>query len=103
MSRLIDADEIFYDQLLNTGHTEHPLEFAVSKKRIDDMPTIEPQQKKGKWIATHERGLFSHPDSITYVCSECGNKIYTVYGLPQKTRFCWDCGALMEGGESDGS
>ena len=43
MSRLIDADEIFYDQLLNTGRKEHPLEFAVSKKRIDDMPTIEPE------------------------------------------------------------
>ncbi len=49
--RLIDADEIFYDQLLNTGHKEHPLEFAVSKKRIDDMPTIEPQQ----WIPMSER------------------------------------------------
>ena len=41
MPRYIDADEIFYDQLLNTGSKEHPLEYAVSKRRIDDMPTAD--------------------------------------------------------------
>jgi hypothetical protein len=39
--RLIDADTIWYDQLLNTGNKEHPLEWAVSRSRIDNMPTIE--------------------------------------------------------------
>jgi len=39
--RLVDADDIWYDQLLNTGNKEHPLEWAVSRSRIDNMPTIE--------------------------------------------------------------
>ena len=39
--RLIDADTIWYEQLLNTGNKEHPLEWAVSRSRIDNMPTIE--------------------------------------------------------------
>ena len=61
----------------------------------------QPERKKGKWIATHEFSLFSNPDSITYVCSECGNKIYTVYGTPKTTNFCGKCGADMRE-EQDG-
>lgn len=83
----IDAVRQFYD------------EFSDNEKSIEEiiaeLPTA--QRKTGKWIATHERGLFSHPDSITYVCSECGNKIYTIYGVPKTTKFCWECGAKMEG------
>lgn len=41
MTRYIDVDEIFYDQLLNTGRKDHPLEYAVSKRRIDDMPSAD--------------------------------------------------------------
>lgn len=54
--RMIDADEIFYDQLLNIGHKEHPLEFAVSKKRIDDMPTI-----TKVWVPDSCRNCNNHP------------------------------------------
>lgn len=39
--RLIDADAIRYDQLLNTGNKEQPLEWAVSHSQIDNMPTID--------------------------------------------------------------
>lgn len=39
--RLIDADAIHYDILLKTGYKEHPLEWAVSRSRIDSMPTID--------------------------------------------------------------
>ena len=64
------------------------------------LPSAQPEitqsyRKEGHWIATHERGLLSNPDSITYVCSECGHKIYTVYGIPTLTRYCQDCGARM--------
>ena len=62
---------------------------------IECLPTIDPV-KHGKWVPTHERSLFSHPDSITYVCSECGNKIYTVFGMPRTTTYCWECGAKMD-------
>lgn len=61
------------------------------------------EQKKGKWIPTHERSPLSHPDSITYVCSECGNKVYTIYGVPKTTKFCWECGAEMKGEQDESS
>ena len=62
------------------------------------MSSAKQERKRGKWIPTHERLPFSHPDSITYVCSECGNKIYTVWGFPHPTDFCCVCGADMRGG-----
>lgn len=61
----------------------------------------EPVRMRGRWIPTHERTLLSHPDSITYVCSECGHKIYTVYGFPSKTNYCPNCGAMMSEGEEN--
>ena len=56
------------------------------------------ERKKGKWIGKHESGYCSHPDSITYRCSECGYSIYTVYGIGMPTsNFCPNCGADMRG------
>lgn len=60
-------------------------------------PSAHPERKNGKWIGKHERKLFSHPDSITYECSECGYSIYTIYGMPETTNFCPNCGADMRG------
>lgn len=39
--RLIDADAIRYDQLLNIGNKERPHEWAVSQSSINSMPTID--------------------------------------------------------------
>ena len=66
---------------------------------LNKMPTIDPEQRKGNWIATHEVTPFSNPDSITYVCSECGHKHYTLYCLKFDMKYCSDCGAKMEVGE----
>lgn len=60
---------------------------------------VEDNMKTGKWIGRHERGVFSHPDSITYECSECGCSIYTIYWMPRLTNFCPKCGAEMKGEE----
>ena len=68
-------------------------------KHGKDVEFVKP--RKGKWIPTHESTLLSHPDSITYVCSECGYKIYTVYGFPSKTNYCPNCGADMRGEQNE--
>ena len=73
---------------------------GLIESNIEDMkelPSAQPEQRKGKWIETHERTLFSNPDSITYVCSECGYRQYTLYGTPPITNFCPNCGADMRG------
>lgn len=67
---------------------------------IESLPSID-AVKRGEWIATHERTIFSNPDSITYVCSECGYKIYTIYGMPSTTTYCPSCGSRMEGGNDE--
>lgn len=64
---------------------------------VKALPSTQPEQRKGEWIETHERTLFSNPDSITYVCSECGYRQYTLYGTPPITNFCPNCGADMRG------
>lgn len=87
--RLIDADAIRYDQLLNTGNKEHPLEWAVSHSRIDNMPTIEAEPvRRGRWV--RESGGFVS-------CSVCnasplldGEREYV------ETPFCPSCGAKLE-------
>ena len=75
MARLIDADTICYNQLLNTGNKEHPLEWAVSRSRIDNMPTIEVVRCKDcKWRG--ELGRCRNMDS------------YMWYNRPNDDDFC---------------
>lgn len=77
--RLVDADTIRYDQLLNTGNKEHPLEWAVSRPLIDAMPTIEAEPiKHGQWIDEK--------------CSVCN---YGVESWNVGTNYCPNCGAKM--------
>ena len=76
--RLIDADDIQYDQLLNTGNKEHPLEWAVSQSSIDSMPTIKADViKHGHWVDLH--------------CSVCGK-----IGWMDEDDYCPNCGARMD-------
>lgn len=86
--RLIDADAIRYDQLLNIGNKEHPLEWAVSRPLIDAMPTIEAEPTKhGRWLPSK--------DGHGCECSECG----TAYRWSEADtmRYCKKCGARMDG------
>lgn len=64
--RLVDADGIQYDQLLNTGNKEHPLEWAVSRSRIDNMPTIEVVRCKD-CIHRMEDGMCEYKDHRVFV------------------------------------
>ena len=91
--RLIDADALARE----SAEFPHSAMACAFIKRIEEAPTVEVEiVKHGKWIPTHESGMFSHPYSITYVCSECGNKIYTLMGTPQVTEYCSKCGAKMD-------
>lgn len=64
--RLIDADTIQYDQLLNTGNKEHPLEWAVSRPVINSMPTIEAIPVE--WIEKQKARCY--PRSISWLALE---------------------------------
>lgn len=83
------------DMVSGANSDEHQAWYKAEDiyQALEQVPSAEP--KKGEWIATHETNLLSHPDSITYVCSECGYKIYTIFGIPSVTNFCPNCGADM--------
>ena len=92
--RLIDADDIRYDQLLNIGNKEHPLEWAVSQSSINSMPTIDAEPvRHGHWI---ER-IKVYPDLLVtynYQCSNCG--YWDMHGSNVEVPYCWHCGAKMD-------
>ncbi len=94
--RLINADDIQYDQLLNIGYKEHPLEWAASRSLIDSMPTIDAEPvRHGYWIRTGKERPGA-PESIR--CSECG-----FWYIKLTPRFyCSNCGAKMDKRRKDG-
>jgi len=86
--RLIDADALTNksgDWYVDEGTEEGFI--GDLKNLIDEQPTIEPEQKKGKWIDN------------TY-CSECGWVHETdpgFIGSVDGFNFCPQCGADMRG------
>ena len=63
---------------------------------IKDLPSAQPERKKGKWIYRRSIGW-----GETWVCSECGEKTTsTVMGEP-RYKWCPMCGADMRGEHED--
>lgn len=91
MSRLIDADELIkwiedrYEITWETDTYEGGIKDACSDmlKKIDNMPTIEPERKKGRWTDNN-------------ACPFCGFQPW--YGRDIHTlSYCPNCGADMRG------
>ena len=79
--RAIDADaceSYFWEHLDDNG-------MAAAMNAINDMPTIEPERKKGRWINIRH-------DNIAE-CDQC-----RITGRAWMN-FCFDCGADMREGE----
>ena len=58
--------------------------------KIDDMPSVTPQPKKGHWIERKNVYRFYNM-KWKYECSECGLEVQ--YKCP----YCYHCGADMRG------
>lgn len=61
------------------------------KKWLEQIPTVQPEQKTGKW----EKRFFPDDDpyfQVRYYCTAC--ECWNTYG---ETEFCPHCGAKMEG------
>lgn len=93
--RLIDADalllhlnDVWYSAFVWEATAESKTIRAIMDT-IEDAPTVETEQKKGKWIYTDE-AMFGNPYG-SYKCSVCDN------GMPHETNFCPNCGADMRG------
>ena len=69
---------------------------SIVLENIKDLPSAEPQIKKGKWIKAN--GMAPPEYTGRYVCSECGH--YALMKPPYGNRqilsnFCPNCGAKM--------
>ena len=86
--RLIDADAIEYTHAiarsLDDGHNWN--ELCVTKDEIEDMPTIQPERIKGRWIYHPE---WANDGECGYECSVCH------MGSDIDYNFCMRCGADM--------
>lgn len=94
----IDAIEEYSDRLQmvnwkeNSGvpYKVHALNWCVNT--IRELPSAEPERKKGKWIATQEWG------GRNYSCSCCKfSFIVDTCMLEPMWNFCPNCGAEIEG------
>lgn len=82
--RLVNADALLekaWDADTRIGYVQ-----VVDVGDILDAPTIEMEQRKGKWIK-------QNPMVDTEECSECG---YNILGEEFETPFCPWCGAKMD-------
>ena len=86
--RLIDADELLTAFPVDDEPT---LTKSCVRMTIKNMPAIEPERKKGKWIELEPKGVWTS----VYHCSECGGAVMSCrVDLP---KYCGHCGARMEG------
>ena len=95
--RAIDADalETVITQLNENGWEITRNEYKLIDRVLFEMPTIEPERKKGTFVGTEYDGYADgNPVFYEWVCSECG----CVFEDDEPTyKFCPNCGALMEG------
>jgi hypothetical protein len=73
---------------------------GISKawKRIKQLPSAQPERKKGKWIEEDDGW-----DGVFWRCSECNEPFYLVDGTPVDNglRYCPNCGKGMKIKETD--
>lgn len=96
--RLIDADALMekvcgncqgHDCVPDAMDTVYGCELA---EIINQMPTIEPEVRHGRW---QEIGGYE-PENQGFACSVCD------FATTDKSRFCPNCGARMDGGADNG-
>jgi hypothetical protein len=92
VSRQAVLDDMY--ELCNTEETleenpwrDNPHIDAITDA-IENLPSVTPQQKVGKWIAVENEEM----KTVGYYCSECDLPMETEY----RTNFCPNCGAKME-------
>lgn len=99
--RLIDAD-VLKDRLQSLAHydwnqgasTTWANAYSECGDMVEEMPTIEPERKKGKWV--HDGYDFPHGNDWIH-CSVCGKRGINVPA--DLTNYCPNCGAEMRGDE----
>lgn len=102
--RTIDADALkdrlqalSYDDWNQGASTTWANAYAECADMVEDMPTIEPERKTGKWIKLDKDNMFFVPHMLE--CSICGNTLdkHGVNAGRGDANYCPNCGADMRG------
>lgn len=74
---------------------------GLVKETLNDLPSVQPERKTGRWIKTINNNYSPFDNSGEYIgiCSECGYKVDLGDGGIYS--FCSACGAPMTEGEQD--
>lgn len=98
--RLIDANALLKKCIEGDGSDRFTEGYNFAVQEISEYialaPTIEPKVRHGYWII--RGGDMWYSDMR---CSECGYEDVTEFGEPEDYRYCPNCGAKMDGGDSD--
>ena len=96
--RLIDADALI-EKLRRDPVGKMLIENYNLDNFINGRPTIEPEQKRGKWIETLEfHGIYDEVvifPGRAYACSVCKVAFPTRDYTVEDFRYCPNCGARM--------
>lgn len=86
MSDLIERQAAIdaLDKRFDSIPMEQTTEILQLRKDLRELPSAQPERKKGKWI------LKPNIYGVVY-CSECDYELHT-----NNTNYCPDCGAKME-------
>lgn len=72
-------------------------------EEIDKQPTIEPKVRRGRWIEVAKHKDENGTILTDYECSECFSLLKDSFPEQiEEERFCYNCGARMEGGADNG-
>lgn len=93
MGDLIDRQAAIDAIMCEPTDAHYPSWYA---ERLEQLPSAQPERKKGKWIRHDEiKNVYG---GICIECSECGEKYVVQHILDEK--YCRNCGAKMEVGEN---
>jgi lipopolysaccharide biosynthesis regulator YciM len=62
---------------------------------LTELPSAEPERKKGKWIRTVLGSTSGYGTTVMYQCTECERMSISIYN------FCPNCGADMRGKQDE--
>ena len=90
-----DAIDALGEEPENWCDTDAELQAVFDwKAYVAAINAVPAADKKGEWIYNPEDYAYGNPTG-SYECSRCGESV------PDKTKFCPECGADMQGGEGN--
>ena len=101
--RLIDADAL--KEYIDCGHLRPPTELCFSEidviRMLDKQPTVDAEPvRNGSWEIVTVSTSNPYESEIEEKCSLCGRFVQR-YGTQPQDNYCPNCGARMDGGETD--